>query len=566
MLKQNQSGDGRLLRAIKLSSNELRGNHLDQSKMESTYQLPEFDTISKYLGTDPKETAIFVATYVCCYNQSNEVGMSDIAEFFECDMFDLLPYYIQMESLINKGFILEKEDSESEERGMAFIGSRFRISGNLTFNIIFDDPINIKKIQNEVDRYFFVDEVWNYSTFIMFGRNSTEEFCEYVKRYEEQHPIEFVKKTTELISDNETRIMFYCLCNDYVNSTEPGLRLNDLLRRVYSNCSVKMSVRRALSEGRHQLIDQQFVEITTDDAFADSTITLTEKGAKFFLQEDANMYLSEEENTDRRLVAPENIKSKELFFDENTEKMYKMLINSLKEENYKKLTKRLAEKGVSKGVSIMLYGQPGTGKTEMVYQIAKATGRQIFPIQISQIKDKYFGESEKRIKGVFVSYKKMCENSTVKPILLFNEADGIFSKRKDVLTGNCAQAENSIQNIILEEMEKLDGILIATTNLIENFDRAFERRFLYKVQFNRPTEEAKMKIWQSKMPNLTNDETLTLAKRFDLSGGEIDNIVKKTIMNEIVDNYDQTPIEKIIEFCENEKISKTKHARIGFCA
>ena len=66
----------------------------------------------------------------------------------------------------------------------------------------------------------------------------------------------------------------------------------------------------------------------------------------------------------------------------------------------------------------------------------------------------------------------------VKPILLFNEADAVFSKRKDVNNGNVAQTENAIQNIILEEMENLDGILIATTNLADNLDGAFERRFV----------------------------------------------------------------------------------------
>jgi SpoVK/Ycf46/Vps4 family AAA+-type ATPase len=71
---------------------------------------------------------------------------------------------------------------------------------------------------------------------------------------------------------------------------------------------------------------------------------------------------------------------------------------------------------------------------------------------------------------------------------------------KSIGSGNVDQTENAIQNIILEEMENLDGILIATTNLTENLDKAFERRFLFKIRFDKPTLEAKTNIWKDKIP------------------------------------------------------------------
>ena len=107
---------------------------------------------------------------------------------------------------------------------------------------------------------------------------------------------------------------------------------------------------------------------------------------------------------------------------------------------------------------------------------------------------------EKKIKEVFTDYKELC-NKMKKlkcgrtPILLFNECDAVFSKRKDISYSNTAQTENSIQNIILEEMENLEGILIASTNLTDNLDPAFERRFLFKIQFENPSVEAKKAIW-----------------------------------------------------------------------
>jgi SpoVK/Ycf46/Vps4 family AAA+-type ATPase len=104
-----------------------------------------------------------------------------------------------------------------------------------------------------------------------------------------------------------------------------------------------------------------------------------------------------------------------------------------------------------------------------------------------------FGESEKKIKEIFDQYRDYAENSEIAPILLFNEADAVIGKRMEFTGDSRAvdQTENAIQNIILQEIENLKGILIATTNLTENMDNAFERRFLYKIEFSNPTPSAR---------------------------------------------------------------------------
>ncbi len=149
------------------------------------------------------------------------------------------------------------------------------------------------------------------------------------------------------------------------------------------------------------------------------------------------------------------------------------------------------------------------------------------------------------------------------PILLFNEADGILSKRRDAIAGNTTQTENTIQNIILEEMETLEGIMICTTNLSENLDTAFERRFLFKIKFENPTIEAKEKIWKSKLDWL-NDETISkIAQAYELSGGQIDNIVRKITMDEVLTG-NKPDFEELNALCKSEKINNTER-RIGFC-
>ena len=148
---------------------------------------------------------------------------------------------------------------------------------------------------------------------------------------------------------------------------------------------------------------------------------------------------------------------------------------------------------------------------------------------------------------------------------MFNEADTLFSTRQNLAgRGSIDQTENAIQNIILEEMETLDGILIATTNLVDNLDKAFERRFLFKIRFNKPSVEAKRNIWLDKLPVLTDEQATRLAATYNFSGGEIDNIVRKVTLTEVVDGTAPS-WENLIRICNEEKIGRGgSSGKIGF--
>ena len=267
------------------------------------------------------------------------------------------------------------------------------------------------------------------------------------------------------------------------------------------------------------------------------------------------------------MIYPDKIVEKQLFYDDELQQQLRLLINNLEEEKFSAMQQRLKNLGMPKGVATLFYGLPGTGKTETAMQIAKATGRAVCHVDISAAKTCWYGESQKRVKGIFTEYRKMCEKEKLKPILLFNEADALFSSRQDINkshgSSSVAQTENAIQNIILEEMENLDGILIATTNLTENFDSAFARRFLFKISFGKPSIEARKSIWQSKLDGLSDADCRYLAQKFDFSGGEIDNIVRKVVMSEVLDGTkpDLAAIEKL---CQHEKLGTQSRQKIGF--
>ena len=194
----------------------------------------------------------------------------------------------------------------------------------------------------------------------------------------------------------------------------------------------------------------------------------------------------------------------------------------------------------------------------------RQTGRDIMQVNISQIKSMWVGESEKNIKEIFDRYRIKVEKASIAPILLFNEADGIIGKRQEGAERAVDKMENSIQNIILQEMENLKGILIATTNLAQNMDKAFERRFLYKIKFNKPSLEARMQIWQTMLPALSKADIRALAEKYDFSGGQIENIARHYAIDGILHGEDSISLETLMSHCDNERLGQREIGKIGF--
>ena len=158
-------------------------------------------------------------------------------------------------------------------------------------------------------------------------------------------------------------------------------------------------------------------------------------------------------------------------------------------------------KDKKKGIDakILLYGAPGSGKTITALALAKSLKKQVLSFDCSKILSMYIGESEKNVRRIFDSYNEICKSIKNEPILLLDEADQFLSTRSS--SGNSAdKMHNQMQNIFLEQIERFDGILIATTNLLENFDTAFSRRFNYKIEFKRPNKEQREALWLKYLP------------------------------------------------------------------
>ncbi len=382
-----------------------------------------------------------------------------------------------------------------------------------------------------------------------------------VRKIEFQNPqLKGLQAIVSKIEDPEYRALFYRIAHDHLRNDH--FSLGDL--DDHFPLEEELEERRDFIDEKHVLLTSGLVRLEKADVAEDGKLALTPSAVELFFADKASLVRSE--STARDVILPSTIVEKNLFYPTDLERQINVIDNALRDDCYLKLRSRLKAKGMPLGVAVLLYGAPGTGKTETVMQLARRTGRAVMHVDISATKTCWFGESEKLIKKVFDNYRTLCERSSVTPILLFNEADAVLSKRKDSNSSNVAQTENAIQNIILEQMEQLDGILVATTNLADNLDSAFERRFLFKVRYDKPTPEAKRLIWLDKMPTLSPEQALLLAATHDFSGGQIDNVVRKATMLEVIEGHepDFATIERL---CREEKLGRSSlRPSVGFVA
>lgn len=369
--------------------------------------------------------------------------------------------------------------------------------------------------------------------------------------------LDLVKKAWKLIENPRDRVFFYYLCN---KNFDGRMYLDSALKDIYDKQDMIMEQSIRWQNEEHILQTTGLAELGEESFFGSVKVDLTDEGLELFLGEDADKFKKRDKTND--LLSVDKIKAKNLYYSDELDKEISFLRGSIQPDAFAQLQDRLEEQALPKGVAAIFYGSPGTGKTETVYQLAKATGRDVMQVDISEMKTCWYGESQKLVKGVFAKYERLCKKAKNLPILLFNEADAIFSKRLENKGSSVDQTENAIQNIILEQMEKQKGILIATTNLESSLDPAFERRFLFKVKFERPSLEAKKHIWMDKLNGLSEDAAEVLAESFNLSGGEIDNVVRKVTMNRVLTGAGYS-LDYLKVLCGQEKFSK-QHKVVGF--
>ena len=515
-----------------------------------------------------KTQALFVSIIFTLNYTGRKVDLDDLSSYFNCNPLKILEYNDDFVELYEKR-LLRKNNKSNRYRQIKLKGADEEICINqiVSDRIFKSEPIPeilVDDLKYE-DIFTLFEKLYELSNQRDNDEITTSELFEQTQSIlDENIHFPIIEKTRFLGTSIEEKYLFlYVVWKFLEGDKDPWVELT--FKGIYDRPKERFTQIQRFLAKESNLIKENWLEIEDAAFFDNAKMKLTEKALDLLTECNIKLFNKDlDKKKKENVIQPDNVPFRKLIYSDNEAHQLDLLKTLLLEENLKNTQERLVQKALPKGVTALLHGAPGTGKTESVLQIAKATNREIMKVDISASRSMWFGESEKIIKQVFKDYKSYAKKQSLTPILFFNEADAIIAKRKEANSSNVSDTENRIQNILLEEIENFEGILIATTNLANNMDTAFERRFLFKIEFQKPSITVKAQIWKSKMPHLSNEDCELLASQFDFSGGQIDNIVRKNEINEII-HGSKVDVKMLIDFCREETLnSQNSRTPIGF--
>lgn len=499
-----------------------------------------------------KEQSVMLALFID-NSHDTRISLSDIGRYLDCHNARIIRYMNEIDVLEKRELVrCNREDKRMRYRVPIEVIEAFKNNkkytpkncSGLSCQEFFDEIQEVFELRNnkELTYELTVDKIKH-----LFDCNTHLLYVQKVKSY-------------KLLEDDEMLLVLFS--HLFVNNNDDNIGLYDI-EFLYEKF-IWSTIKYDLKHDQHILQERKIIEYSNNDGFADRDSFRITTEIKRALFSELNLVSMDQAKKRNDVVKAEEITPKKLFYGDKISGQIDELGKLLDDAQYKEIHKRMKDTGFRCGFTCLFYGAPGTGKTETVLQLARRTGRDILQVNISQIKSMWVGESEKNIKQVFDNYRTKVRECDITPILLFNEADAIIGIRKEGAERAIDKMENSIQNIILQEMETLDGILIATTNLAQNMDKAFERRFLYKIEFEKPTIEARMSMWHEMIPVLKEEETRILANKYDFSGGQIENIARHYTIANILHGESDNVIDTLSAYCDSERLNAKETRKIGF--
>ena len=531
----------------KKSKLEYSGDKLVESAIQST---------SKLFGISHVQSCLFAIIFM--FNiDDNEISSERLINFLDLKITDYFDIKGDIELLVSKNLIKYKR----ENGGKNLYNSSFNVNQKVIDAIFNNGSIDEALAQPELDFIQFCSHVKRRVQNNSYKDKSVFELCEQITELENKNinlsPIKYLKENKIEI---EERIVLYSLI-DSLTDNEHRINLMSLLKEIFGAVD-SISIASSIIAGNQDIEQKKLVEIESKGFVEDATISLTNKAKDLLLGNSANLY-KVKVDTKHNLIRCESIQEKQLFFNEKLKGELDFFKASIKKENLVKLKTKLSESKIKKSIVTIFEGIPGSGKTESCYQIAKELGYDLFVLDFTQMKSTYYSETQTLVKKSFTEFREVCKSSERPVIMVINECDGLLHQRISTGDGQSSDhTENEIQTILLEEFEKSNDIIILTTNLMNSIDVAFYRRFLFKIRFDNPDKSTMKKIYKSKLNWLT-EEQLEELSYIQLSGGEVDNVVTKVLINEVI-NSKKSTIYDILEFCKQEKVDKKKTTKLGF--
>ncbi|EPZ1013804.1 ATP-binding protein [Campylobacter coli] len=489
----------------------------------------------------------------------------------------------------NSGFFKNIESNKSQNLILSLLQSELSLSEYFLEFLEAKPRLNLDK-KEAYGEYleYLKDEFMRVELYerLSFIRSSTysDELKAQIKLYE-KHIKERLKKSKfyniladifkEYSLEYKEQIIFLALLKEeYTLSNENSVsrEMNSLLSLVSENDLEKHKNKSLLQENAPLLNLIEYDEYL--NAFGDIS-------KSFFITDEILQRIINFEPKQNKKIKIENVLKEQDIFEliepsidindiimpQNTKEL---LENILKQQD-KKVLERLNFWGIKSNknieAKIIFYGPAGTGKTMSALAMAKSMKKTVLSFDCSKILSKWVGESEQNVRKIFDTYKNIVQTCKQSPILLLNEADQFLSTRVESSSGS-DKMHNQMQNIFLEQIERFNGVIIATTNFLESLDSAFSRRFDYKIEFKKPDFKDRLKMWEKFLPRKASFEKafdVNLLANYELSGAQILMVVKNTALKVAVTEDGVFKMQDFIESIQKELNSSFDKSKIvGF--
>ncbi len=528
-IKDNHSKQ--LLKAINLCVNKVIDDGFDKSLKTCR---PQLQTIRKSFNVNNREAQV-LALIVAASMTEARVMATDIGDMIGKNEWQLIDILYDIESLEKKKIV-----EGSYKSSFGSYGELAEFSINLTKStrlIFFSGFLSCPKIGKE-SIYSILKET---ETMVDERNVSEVNSDQIVERVEEmlkgnagaQMNAKFKKYG---LSVYEKILILYTL-QESIKTT--GSDIESFSDKFFNDYNEQMEFFRSFRNGNNTLIKHGLVQMD------DLTINLTSKAIKDFLPNDT--YLIEEKTS--VLIMPKSIKSEQLYYPAKVQAELNKIETWIDPMNFEKYGQKLIKKGFCKGISILLDGPPGCGKTAYSYSLALKTGYPILKVEVQDILSKWVGAAEGRLKDVFNRARTYASELGKPVIILMDEGDAVLNRRNNYDLSSAGRSNNNLNTIILKELESMENIFILCTNAHRNtFDVAYNRRFTYKVHMESPGKEIRYKIWHKHLPKFSKNALNSLST-YELSGSEIANVIRKVTLFEIENNVTArlTEIKKMID-------------------
>lgn len=210
---------------------------------------------------------------------------------------------------------------------------------------------------------------------------------------------------------------------------------------------------------------------------------------------------------------------------------------------------------IKKGFRSLFYGPPGTGKTLAATLLGKASGLDVYRIDLSKVVSKYIGETEKNLANIF----DQAENKNW--ILFFDEADALFGQRTSTRSSNDRYANQEV-SYLLQRIEDFNGVVILSSNLKGNLDEAFIRRLQSIIYFPVPDEQTRYRLWKS---IIQGDKQLEdgidlekIAQDYKITGGAMINVIRYALLKSVNNKGQKIALKYLLEGIKKERQKEGK--------